>query len=151
MSDAFHDATSYPPLFASFKMPPPRKETERDNIAINKYEGPSFIGDVNMPDELYHPDYDVTYDNLNEYLTVLKTYELVDDAYILSDNRDIDGTISIFVKLTPLSRLSKYQIQSYNKVLTRFLANAKIRGADAIEVNFQYKNVYVATRNKDAE
>lgn len=80
--------------------------------------------------------------SLEEYVEDLKEFKIVKDVYVLSDDREDDGTVSILIKLIPLMSLAPHVFDAENKHVTNYLQSTSIVYAKEIHVSFQYTEVY---------
>lgn len=106
---------------------------------LEEYKG-GYIGDKRNEKSFTLNQYD--FDDLDEFVDELKEYELVSEVYVLSDDREETGLVTILLRLSRLDDFTPEQLETRNKILTGFLRAASLKGAQAIAVNFQYTEVY---------
>lgn len=81
--------------------------------------------------------------SLDDYVKDLKEFYLVDDIYVLSDDREDAGTVSILIKLMSLMDVPEKIFQIENDKITNYLRSTRVDKSYSVEVSFQYKEVYV--------
>lgn len=80
--------------------------------------------------------------SLDDYVKDLKEFYLVDDIYVLSDDREDAGTVSILIKLMALMNVPEKMFQIENDKITNYLRATRVEKSYSVEVSFQYKEVY---------
>lgn len=79
---------------------------------------------------------------LAEYTSDLKEFKIIKDVYVLSDDREDDGTISVLIKLIPLMSIPAQAFEAENNRITSYLQSTSVYQAKEIHVSFQYTEVY---------
>ena len=90
-------------------------------------EPPRFIGDSRWKEVITRQE--VT---MEEYIQDLGEFPLVKDVYLLSDDREEDGTISVLVKFEPLMKIPPHAFDIENERITRYLKASYIKGVKEI-------------------
>lgn len=80
--------------------------------------------------------------DLDDYTKDLSDFDIVKSIYVLDDEREEGGDVSILIKLHELSNVSARELEKENEMLTNYLVHTKVRGAEKVFVSFQYMEVY---------
>jgi hypothetical protein len=80
--------------------------------------------------------------DLDVYINDLTDFDIVKSIYVLDDEREEGGDVSILIKLHELSNVSAHALEKENEMLTNYLIHTKVRGAERVFVSFQYMEVY---------
>lgn len=80
--------------------------------------------------------------SLEEYVEDLKEFRIIKEVYVLSDEREEDGTVSILIKLIPLRSIQQTAFDKENEHITAYLDSTSIKEAEEVHVSFQYTEVY---------
>lgn len=80
--------------------------------------------------------------DIDAYVKDLKDFKIVQDVYILSDDREDDDTVTVLIKLKPLLSIPANVFDAENNHITNYLTSTKIVGAEEVHVSFQYTEVF---------
>lgn len=80
--------------------------------------------------------------SIDDYVTDLKEFKIVKDVYVLSDEREEDGTVSILLKLIPLMSVPPGAFDTENERITKYLESTSIHDAREVHVSFQYTEIF---------